>query len=158
MGSQPPDPVRDAAEMELFRAFFRAGKPIFGICRGFQLINVALGGTLVQDIIPELRLFHTRGTADRVHAIRATEGSLLYRLYGQVFTVNSSHHQVLDRLGEGITPTAWAEPGFPEGFEIKDAPVFAVQFHPERMSYGFRRPDTVDGAPLFEHFISLCRR
>ena len=156
-GSQPPDPVRDRAEMALFQAFLEAGKPIFGVCRGFQLINAALGGTLVQDLSPELRLFHKKGEDDKIHPIRAAEGSLLHRLYGPVFAVNSAHHQVLDKIGEGLTVTAWAEAGFPEGFEHVSLPIFAVQFHPERMSFAHRRPDTVDGAALFRHFLSLCR-
>ena len=155
-GSQPPDPVRDQAELELFHAFLQAGKPIFGICRGMQLINVALGGTLVQDLPPLVRPFHGGGEADCVHPIRAAEGSLLHRLYGPVFPVNSSHHQAVDRLGSGLIATAWGESGFVEGLEHPSLPIFAVQFHPERMSFARRRPDTVDGAPLFTHFFSLC--
>ena len=155
-GSQPPDPVRDQAELELFHAFLQAGKPIFGICRGMQLINVALGGTLVQDLPPLVRPFHGGSEADCVHPIRAAEGSLLHRLYGCVFPVNSSHHQAVDHLGAGLIATAWGEAGFVEGLEHPSLPIFAVQFHPERMSFARRRADTVDGAPLFAHFFSLC--
>ena len=155
-GSQPPDPVRDQAELELFHAFLQAGKPIFGICRGMQLINVALGGTLVQDLPPLVAPFHGGGEADCIHPIRAAESSLLHRLYGCVFPVNSSHHQAVDRLGSGLIATAWGEAGFVEALEHPSLPIFAVQFHPERMSFTRRRADTVDGAPLFAHFFSLC--
>ena len=158
-GSQPPDLVRDAAEFALFSAFLAAGKPIFGICRGHQVINVALGGTLIQDIGPELRTFHTpEGEKwDRVHPVRSRPDSLFSRLYGPVFSVNSSHHQVVDRLGDSLVPTLWSESGLVEGLEHTRLPIFSVQFHPERMTGQNARPDTVDGAAILEHFISLCR-
>lgn len=155
-GSQPPDRERDRAELELFRAFYQAGKPILGICRGVQLINVALGGALIQDLPPGQRVFHA-GEGDAVHPVRAEEGSVLRRLYGPVFPVNSSHHQALGRLGRGLRDTAWSESGFPEAVELPGYPLLGVQFHPERMSFGRRRPDTVDGAPIFSWFLALCR-
>lgn len=157
-GAQPPDPTRDQAELALFQAFAQAGKPILGICRGMQLINVALGGTLLQDLPPEIRPFHSGPDSDLVHPIRAWEGSLLQRLYGSVFPVNSAHHQVLDRLGTDLHATAWAESGFAEAIEHDHLPILAVQFHPERMSFDHRRSDTVDGAPLLCAFLDLCRK
>lgn len=158
-GSQPPDLTRDAAEFALFSAFLSAGKPILGICRGHQVINVALGGTLIQDIGPELRTFHTPDGEkwDRVHPVRSRPDSLFSRLYGPVFAVNSSHHQAVDRLGEGLIPTLWSESGIVEGLEHKQRPIFSVQFHPERMTGQQARADTVDGGLILAHFISLCR-
>ena len=157
-GSQPPDRERDRAELALFRAFFEAGKPILGICRGMQLINVALGGTLIQDLPAEQRPFHGGGKGDRVHPVRALEGSLLHSLYGPVFSVNSSHHQAVDRLGSGLRATAWAESGFAEGVDLPGYPLLGVQFHPERMAFGKRRLDTVDGAAIFAWFVDTCRK
>ena len=144
-------------ELALFQAFYGAGKPILGICRGMQLINVALGGTLIQDLPQEQKAFHCGGKADMVHPLRALEGSVLHRLYGPVFSVNSSHHQALGRLGRGLRATAWSESGFPEAVELPGYPLLGVQFHPELMSFGRRRPDTVDGAPIFSWFLALCR-
>ena len=155
-GSQPPDRDRDRTELELFRAFYRAGKPILGICRGMQLINVALGGSLIQDLPPEERPFHG-GEEDMVHPIRAAESSLLRQWYGPVFPVNSSHHQAVDRPGGGLEAAAWSESGFPEAVELPGYPLLGVQFHPERMSFGKRRPDTVDGAAIFAWFLELCQ-
>ena len=155
-GSQPPDLARDKAELELFQVFHRAGKPILGICRGMQLINVALGGTLIQDLPQEQKAFHCGGKADMVHPLRALEGSVLHRLYGPVFSVNSSHHQAAARLGEGLIPCAWSEGGVAEAAEHVSLPVLGVQFHPERMSWDRRRPDAADGAPILLHFLSLC--
>lgn len=156
-GSQPPDPVRDRAEMALFQAFFQAGKPILGICRGMQLINVALGGTLIQDLPASVAPFHGGSKTDRIHPIRTAEGSLLHQLYGPICSVNSFHHQAVDRLGDGLIPTAWAEASFAEGLAHSALPVLGVQFHPERLAFHNQRADAIDGAPLFFHFMSLCR-
>lgn len=156
-GSLPPDPLRDEAELALLRAFYGAGKPILGICRGHQLINVALGGTLIQDLPAEQRIFHGGAEGDLVHPIRTREDTLLCRMYGPHLPVNSFHHQVVDRLGAGLRPIAWSESGFVEAYDLPGRPVLGVQFHPERMSFERRRPDTVDGAPLFYWFVELCR-
>ena len=86
-GSLGIDPDRDAAEFALAEAYAAAGKPIFGICRGHQVLNVVLGGSLLQDLGPERNLFHRRtpGTdVDRIHPLRTEENSLLRRLYGPV--------------------------------------------------------------------------
>ena len=133
------------------------GKPILGICRGIQLLNVALGGDLIQDLSPDIRLFHSREGQDLVHPVRCEADSFLHRLYGPLFPVNSSHHQAVGRLGEGLRAVAWSEGGVAEALELPGRPVLGVQFHPERMAFGRRRPDTVDGAPLFAYFLSLCR-
>ena len=82
---------------------------------------------------------------------------LLHRLYGPIFPVNSAHHQAVDRLGEGLETIAWAESGFPEALIHTQRPVLGVQFHPERMSFDQRRGDAVDGAPIFQYFMDLCR-
>ena len=155
-GSHPPDRERDRAELELFQAYFQAGKPILGICRGMQVINVALGGTLIQDLSPEIRPRHTAPSGDVVHPVRAVEGSLLRRLYGPRFWVNSAHHQAVDRLGEGLRAAAWAEEGFPEAVEWAERRILAFQFHPERMSFGNRRGDTIDAGEIFRVFEAAC--
>lgn len=156
-GSEAPDRERDRAELELFRAFFEAGRPIFGICRGMQLINVALGGTLIQDLPPEQKIFHTSALGDLVHPVFSPEGSALNKLYGPVFSVNSAHHQALDQLADGLKATAWSESGVVEAVELPGYPMLGVQFHPERMAFGKRRLDTVDGAAVFAWFLGLCR-
>ena len=156
-GSQPPDTARDRAELTLFRMFYRANKPILGICRGHQLINAAMGGTLIQDLPPVWAPFHGGVDHDLVHPVRAEEDTLLHRLYGPVFPVNSFHHQAVDRLGKGLRPIAWSEGGFPEAFDCPGYPLLGVQFHPERMSFHKRRPDTVDGGAIFAWFLALCR-
>lgn len=159
-GSEGIDPARDQAELTLTKAFANAGKPILGICRGHQLLNVAFGGSLIQDLGPVGNLFHRRTPGipkDKVHSVRTLEGSTLAALYGPMFASNSAHHQAVDRLGEGFTATAWSESGVIEAMEHTSLPILAVQFHPERMSYALRRPDTADGAKLFAWFLTRCR-
>lgn len=157
-GSEPADVRRDRAELELFDVFSRAGKPILGICRGMQVINVALGGTLIQDLPPQVRIFHRGSGQDLVHPVRSLAGSFLHDLYGPVFSVNSFHHQAADRLGRGLRAVAWSESGVAEALDCPGRPIFGVQFHPERMAYGYRRVDTIDGAPIFSRFLTLCRQ
>lgn len=158
-GSQPPDPARDETEFNLARAYLEAGKPILGICRGHQLLNVLFGGTLLQDVGETLRLFHSHGEnePDLVHPVRSAPGSFFARAYGSLFPVNSFHHQAADRMGKGLIPTLWSESGLVEAMEHESLPILGVQFHPERMTGKLARIDTVDGAPIFEHFLSFFR-
>lgn len=156
-GSQPPDRERDKAEIALFHAFYQAGKPILGICRGMQMINILLGGTMVQDMPADQCIFHSGDDGDRVHPARTGEGTILYQLYGPLIHVNSHHHQAVDQLGKGLAVTAWSESGVPEALELPGYPLLGVQFHPERMCCSFRRPDTEDGAPIFKWLIEQCQ-
>lgn len=154
-GSRGIDRARDEAELALLTAFFGAGKPVLAICRGHQVVNVWLGGDLVQDLDPSLAPFHGGGEEDRVHPVKAAEGSLLHRLYGPVFSVNSSHHQALGRLGRGLSATARSEGGVIEAAEHNALPLISVQFHPERMTGRLAHPDTVDGGAVFRAFLNM---
>lgn len=158
-GSGAPDPARDEAELALAAAYLSAGKPILGICRGHQIINVALGGTLIQDLGETLNLFHRHppGEDDRVHPVLARPGSLLHTLYGRVFLTNSSHHQAVDAPGRGLIVTARSEGGVAECIELPGRPVLGVQFHPERMTGAKSRPGCVDGDAIFRRFMEQCR-
>ena len=156
-GSDPPDPARDLAEAQLFRAFYQAGKPILGICRGMQIINILLGGDLIQDLPHDIAVFHGGVKYDLFHPIRTAEGSLLRSLYGPICHVNSFHHQAVDRLGEGLVPIAWAEGGFVEAIVHTASPILGVQFHPERLTWEKNRVKALDGLPLLQHFVSLCQ-
>lgn len=153
-GSAPPDHDRDRDELELIALFRAMNKPIFGICRGHQMINIALGGTLKQDL-PDDRHRHDKERGiDRVHRVRTTH-PLLAEIYGDSFVSNSSHHQALDRLGEGLTVTCVSDDGVAEGIVHESGRIFGVQFHPERMAFALRREDADDGEPIFRLFADM---
>ena len=132
---------RDRAELDLLAAALTAGLPVLGICRGLQLLNIARGGTLHQhlaDLGPALDPDHTPepGTFGR-HPVRVAAGSMLAEILGadEPFAVPTAHHQAIDRLGAGLTATAWAADGIVEAAELTDGEhhpfVIAVQWHPE---------------------------
>lgn len=156
-GAVDIDYVRDEAEWALLKAYVDAGKPVLGICRGFQLINIFFGGSLHQHI-PETDLHRDSTGFDRAHPVTALENSLLGAAYGTSFVVNSVHHQAVKRLGDGLRGTAFWNDTYVEAFEHTSAPIFGVQWHPERMCFQQKRTDTVDGAAVFEIFINLCKR
>lgn len=150
------DRARDDAELALLDAFCGASKPVLAICRGHQVVNVWLGGDLLQDLGLDLVSFHRKEEGDQVHLVRTVEGSLLHRLYGEVFPVNSNHHQALGRLGRGLAATARSESGVIEAVEHDSLPLISIQFHPERMTGEKARTDTVDGGKIFRAFLELC--
>lgn len=157
-GSLAMDPERDEAEWKLIDAFMQAGKPIFGICRGCQILNVWFGGTLHQDIPTKARHRNDPKLPYLVHSV-VVEDSLLEGMYGLEFTVNSCHHQAVDKLGAGLRLTAYCpEDQVVEAFTHETLPVFAVQWHPEKLSGNWLRPDAVNGIGLFEYFIALCKK
>lgn len=127
-GSVGIDIERDTRETALFRLFMMQGRPILGICRGCQLINVLLGGTLHQNI-PGHR---ADGGPELLHGSRSDD-PLLLSLYGERFPVNSTHHQSVDRLGVGLRAVQWADDGTVEALRHASLPIFAVQWHPERL-------------------------
>lgn len=158
-GTEEVDAVRDEAEFALARAFLAAGRPVLGVCRGHQLLNIVFGGDILQDMPPHLKPFHRHASGepeDRVHTIRAVQNSVLHGLYGEVFSVNSSHHQAVQTPAPGFVATAFSEGGVIEAMAHTSQPVWGVQFHPERMCGAWARPDTVDGAALFAWFLRQC--
>lgn len=148
---------RDEFEMKVLKAAIEKGIPIMGICRGFQLINVYFGGTLIQDlntrlstIVEHVGIMLPR--YDILHRVDFTDGSFLNEIFQvESIDVNSFHHQALDKLGEGIEIVAISEDGIPEGLIHKDySKIFAVQWHPEMMSEVHK-----EQYKLFEHLIQM---
>ena len=118
-------------------------------------MNVYFGGSLYQHL-PDANLHTMTSAGDSVHEMRALKDSILGKLYGETFFVNSSHHQGVKRLGEGLVATAfWNE--YAEAYEHTSLPVFGVQWHPERMCFKHKREDTVSGALVLEYFVNLCK-
>ena len=151
----------DEMELALFDAFYGAGKPIMGICRGLQMINVALGGSLIQDIPDEVDPLTVHQKVYRketeYHPVTAQEGSLFFQLFGKEFSTNSYHHQAIKDCATGLIPTVMTEDGIVEAMEHISKPIFAAQWHPERM-VGQEQAELPNMLPLFRHFVELCRK
>lgn len=156
-GSMEPNEALDEQQFALFRRFFEEGRPIFGICRGCQLINVALGGSLVQHLPYAGDHTQTEDKTDNFHEVFARDGSIVCRLYGEAFRVNSSHHQACKALGRELMVTAFAEDGTVEAIEHETLPVFGVQWHPERLDFGREQKGVSRGRALFDYFLSLIQ-
>jgi len=157
--TQQPHDGRDATELALVEAARDARRPVLAICRGLQLLNVALGGTLVQDL-PSQRpsdIAHARDDAptQRVHGLSVVAGSRLAAALGATkLEINSLHHQAIDRLAPSLRATAHAPDGVIEGVEtMDDWWVLAAQWHPEEL--------VGDSQPwdrgFFEAFAKECR-
>ena len=155
-GSVNIDAKRDMAEFALAKDFAEKKKPIFGICRGCQLLNVAFGGNLYQDI-SNASEHCSFSDYDLVHKVTVKKDSFLYKMYGVEFSVNSFHHQAIKETGNGFDVLATADGTTIEGIIHKELPIFGVQWHPERMCFANKREDTVDGAEIFNFFIKLCK-
>ena len=154
-GSDEPDRELDKAQRDILDAFVKAKKPILGICRGMQLINIYFGGSLHQDLVT--RDIHTRkNDNDSIHSVKSVEeGNLFEKFYGKTFNINSAHHQGAKKLGKGLKEVLRSEDGVCEAVIHEELPIIATQFHPERMSYKQRRDDTVVGEEIFKYFKSL---
>lgn len=149
---------RDRLELNLLREALKRDLPVFCICRGFQLLNVCLGGTLDQNLSDEgERMDHDRDMprAEPVHGIRITEGSHLAEILGDThIPVNSHHHQGLDRVADGLEEVAWAGDGVLEAVvSAKHTWVVGVQWHPEVMA-----PIDHRQMRLFEEFVEATKR
>ncbi|MEL7450621.1 MAG: gamma-glutamyl-gamma-aminobutyrate hydrolase family protein [Pseudomonadota bacterium] len=158
------DPHRDATTLPLISRVIERGMPLFAVCRGFQEMNVALGGSLHAKVHEQSgMLVHHEDTVDPldvqygpVHGVNLAAGGLLESLAGDTRAqVNSLHHQGIDRLAPGLEVLATADDGLIEGFRVTQAPGFtlAVQWHPE-----WRVLDNPFSLAIFRAFGDACRR
>ena len=145
--------VRDTSDFLLVRAARDCGKPLMGICRGHQLINVAFGGTLYQDLPSQLDVEHRQSESSSVatHKVGFVDGSRIKGLLGaDSLMTNTHHHQAIKDIAPGLKVTARSYDGVVEGCEGPG--VFCVQFHPEGLING--GDDTF--LPLFKAFVEDC--
>ncbi len=161
------DRVRDLYDLALVEAFEQAGKPIFGVCRGLQLINVAFGGTLYQDIEeqhghPQTLKHRDPVTYDKnYHEIEIVQGTRLAKLYPGIDSarVNSIHHQGVKGLAPGFEIEAWSLPDrVPEAIRRRAdrgrSYIAATQWHPEFHTFGSK--ETVDDTAILHDFLWAC--
>ncbi|WP_303867896.1 gamma-glutamyl-gamma-aminobutyrate hydrolase family protein [Acetobacterium wieringae] len=153
-------PPRDQLELRLIRAVMDRDKPIFGVCRGLQLLNVALGGTLYQDINKQvnrelpIQHFQQNNFEFPVHEVSVNKKSRLYEIIGmEMIRVNSMHHQAIARLAPQLTAVAYSKDGLVEAVEIEGLAFgLAVQWHPE-----FLWRDDENTLSVLQAFIAACR-
>jgi putative glutamine amidotransferase len=158
---------RDLFEQSVLEYALGRGVPVLGICRGMQLINVMLGGTLIQDLGEAGDERHESimvndKQQDKQHGVRVAGGTLLHEIAGKEKGVaNSAHHQAIDRLGEGLTVNCRADDGTIEGIEWGDPAgkpfLLGVQWHPERM-FTNRFPDTCLYGQIRERLFDEIRK
>ena len=156
--SQP----RDSMEMALVPLVMEFGKPIFGICRGIQILNTAMGGTLYQDIPSQFKsepsIAHRQPFAYKVpsHTVDITPGTLLSRILGEEhasIAVNSMHHQAIKDVAPGLEVCGYAPDKMIEAVYAPDYPfLLGVQWHPEHLT-----TSQPDAAKLFAAFVDACR-
>jgi putative glutamine amidotransferase len=151
------DPQRDSVELDLFRAAVEDGKPFFGICRGIQIVNVGLGGTLYTHVLDQLpnAIDHTYpGNMRRVlvHDVKIEEGTRTADVVGEpILKVNSLHHQGLKDVAPELRITGYAPDGLVEAVELPDHPFgLAVQWHPEWLT------DQLPTQKLFKAFVEAA--
>jgi putative glutamine amidotransferase len=155
---QNVDEDRDQVELELVKEAVGSHRPFLGICRGLQVVNVALGGTLYEDILAQVQgglqhdYFESKPRDYRAHRVQVESASQLGRILGLTQTeVNSLHHQGVRRIAEGLEVTARAPDGIVEAFELSGHPFgLAVQWHPEWL------PGDLAMRALFQAFVEAA--
>lgn len=150
------NPARDAFELALIHEAIQQQKPIFAVCRGMQLVNVALGGTLYQDLslFPDWTVKHGQQPTQpqfATHDIRVIQQTALAQIVGTTYRVNSYHHQAIHTLAPQLTATAFSPDGLIEAIESTDPAqrIFAVQWHPE-----LRFDIAEKERQLFDYFVN----
>lgn len=150
------NPVRDEMEYKLIQCFVEKKKPIMGICRGHQLLNVYFGGKLIQNFPKQKGLEHQNGISHMVHA---GAGSVAEKLFGAAFMTNSHHRDAVAAVGPDMRATAFAADGIVEAVEHTSLPILGVQWHPERQRGDRMNPSCgPDMTSLFAYFVDLCRK
>lgn len=149
-GSRNIDVELDITQLQALDLFVKWKRPVLGICKGMQIINVFFGGTIIQHIKESEH--HAWDNGDKVHPTTVLPDSYLAYLYSDSFSVNSAHHQAIGMLGRNLRIIQTADDGIAEGIIHDTLPILGVQWHPERIPSGI-----ADGTCIFSYFLSLCQ-
>lgn len=145
------DTELDVLQFQAFDLCVRSKKPILGICKGMQVINVGLGGTIIQDL--PTADFHKYNDGDQYHSTVIEKNSWLYHLCGADATVNSAHHQSIGKPGQGLHVVQYCpHDSCPEAIAHESLPILGVQWHPERLD---KKRATLSGEIVLAYFVSL---
>ena len=155
------DPIRDRYELKLLKAFVQKKKPVLGICRGFQLMNVFKGGTLFQDL-PTQHSFEVSHRSDvydsLTHMVKVLNGGIMDKMYERKFgDIVSIHHQGVKKLGKGLQIEAVSDDGLVEAFSsTEDEFYVGVQWHPE--FHVDEEERFLSSEPLMKAFLNACKK
>lgn len=148
------DTELDVLQLQAFDLCLKNQKPVLGICKGMQIVNVGLGGTVIQDL--PTADFHRYNNGDQYHATVIEQDSWLGRLCGGSASVNSAHHQSIGRPGQGLKVIQYCTlDRCPEAMAHENLPLLGVQWHPERLD---PERSTLSGEDLLAYFVSLIVR
>ncbi|MCM1088845.1 MAG: gamma-glutamyl-gamma-aminobutyrate hydrolase family protein [Muribaculaceae bacterium] len=151
-GSRSIDTELDILQFQIADLFLKWKKPILGICKGLQIINVHFGGTICQHLKnASIHEWKGRDQFHYVYHIGCSRTDFFYQVYGSSAFVNSAHHQAIQKLGKELLPICQAHDGTIEAIAHTALPVFAVQWHPERMM-------EKGGAELLSYFLNSCSK
>lgn len=171
-GSRDIDAPLDCLQLRTLDDFVQAEKPVLGICKGLQLINVYFGGTIIQDLPEASQLVHAYSltdnvpmsqkglhkglpSGDKIHPTKAAGGTFPEKLYGSAPVTNSAHHQGVGTVGDGLFVAQYSHDFVIEAMYHEKLPVIGVQWHPERMCFSFADTRFHDGALLLQYFLSF---
>lgn len=152
-GSRDIDTKLDILQLHAFDIALCRRIPVLGICKGMQIINVGLGGAIIQNLDPDALGRHQYDRGDKCHSAVNAENSWLRHLYGEKMTINSAHHQALGRLGRNLTAVQRCpEDGCIEAIAHETMPILGVQWHPERID---EQRTGITGEKVLAYFVSL---
>lgn len=148
---------KDKSDILYVKEMLKQNKPILGICRGMQIINVALGGSLCQDLnmcgLDNNEHFKLKQPYDEIHLVEIKENTILHNLFGNEIKVNSIHHQSVKKLGQDLIISAHAKDGTIEAIESKNENILAIQWHPELLIKGGNSEMLI----IFKEFINRTK-
>ncbi len=146
----------DLAQLNMLDTFVKYKKPVLGICKGAQVINVYFGGTLIQDLPNHDHhqpYYENHERKDSHHPARILPDTPLTDIWDDdEIIINSAHHQAVDRIAEGLSVCAYSDDGVIEGLYHRDLPILAMQWHPGRMAYAHYVEGWSDGSLVFQSF------
>lgn len=154
-GSRTIEKELDIAQLHMADVFVREKKPVLGICKGCQVINIYFKGDIIQDLENNVHHQSFQGQAVKHKAVTLKDNAYYELFGGDEIIINSSHHQAIDRLGNGLRACQYSDDHVVEAIQHESLPIIGTQWHPERMAYNKHIEGEADGTFIFEYFKKL---